>query len=120
MGPEPMGRAKPFFSFLSENRSLESSLASVLIEQPDLMILDEPSSALDPNAEYRLNQSITERTKDKTVVFISHRLSTTRMADRIYMFVGGKLAEVGSHSELMAQEGKYAEMFRLQSEKYAS
>ena len=52
------------------------------------------------------------------MVFISHRLSTTRMADRILMFADGKLIESGSHDELMAQNGKYAEMFKLQAEKY--
>ena len=80
--------------------------------------MDEPSSALDPVAEYELNQSILKYAEGKTVIFISHRLSTTRMADRIYMFDSGRLAEVGSHDELMAMGGKYAEMFELQAEKY--
>ena len=80
--------------------------------------MDEPSSALDPVAEYELNQSILKYAEGKTVIFISHRLSTTRMADRIYMFDSGKLCEVGSHDELMARNGKYAEMFNLQAEKY--
>ena len=73
---------------------------------------------LDPIAEYELNQAILKYAADKTVIFISHRLSTTRMADRIYMFADGELAEVGSHEELMALGGKYAEMFELQAEKY--
>ena len=80
--------------------------------------MDEPSSALDPMAEYNLNQSILKSTNDKTVVFISHRLSTTRIADKIYMFAKGQLIEEGSHKELLERDGKYAEMFRLQSEKY--
>ena len=80
--------------------------------------MDEPSSALDPVAEYELNQAISEYASDKTVIFISHRLSTTRMADRIYMFSGGELVEEGSHDELMSLGGKYAEMFELQAEKY--
>ena len=84
------------------------------------MILDEPSSALDPIAEYKLNQAITDKTKDKTVIFISHRLSTTRMADRIYMFEGGKIVEEGSHNELMKLNGKYAGMFNVQAKKYES
>jgi ATP-binding cassette subfamily B protein len=69
-------------------------------------------------AEYNLNQSILNNTKDKAVIFISHRLSTTRIADKIYMFADGELIEQGSHEELLEQNGKYAEMFRLQSEKY--
>jgi len=76
------------------------------------------SSALDPAAEYELNHTILEYAADKTVVFISHRLSTTRMADRILMFADGCLIEEGSHDELMAMDGKYAMMFRLQAEKY--
>ena len=82
--------------------------------------MDEPSSALDPVAEYNLNRSILNNTNDKTVIFISHRLSTTRVADKIYMFDQGVLIEEGSHTELLALDGKYAEMFRVQSEKYQS
>lgn len=103
---------------LSGGEQQKIAIARVFARDCNLMILDEPSSALDPNAEYKLNQSITEKTKDKTVVFISHRLSTTRMADRIYMFDSGRLAESGSHTELMALNGKYAEMFSLQAKKY--
>jgi ATP-binding cassette subfamily B protein len=80
--------------------------------------MDEPSAALDPMAEYQLNQSILHHTDDKTVIFISHRLSTTRIADTIYMFDSGSLIEQGSHDALLLQNGKYAEMFRVQSEKY--
>ena len=56
----------------------------------------------------------------KTVIFISHRLSTTRMADRIYMLENGKVIEVGTHGELMAKNGKYADMFRKQAENYVA
>ena len=80
--------------------------------------MDEPSSALDPIAEYELNQSILKNAEGRTVIFISHRLSTTRMADKIYMFDGGEIVESGSHEELMAKNGKYAYMFNLQAEKY--
>ncbi len=80
--------------------------------------MDEPSSALDPIAEYEINQNILRYAEGRTVVFISHRLSTTRMADRIYMFDSGRLIESGSHDELMKLDGKYAEIFRLQAEKY--
>ena len=80
--------------------------------------MDEPSSALDPIAEYELNQSILKNAEGKTVIFISHRLSTTRMADRIYMFDNGEIVECGSHDELMHKNGKYAEMYRVQAKKY--
>ncbi len=80
--------------------------------------MDEPSSALDPIAEYKLNQNMMEIAKNRTVIFISHRLSTTVMADKIYMFEKGEIIEQGSHSELMALDGKYAEMFKKQAINY--
>ena len=103
---------------LSGGESQKVAIARVFARPYELWIMDEPSSALDPVAEYELNQSILKYAEGKTVIFISHRLSTTRMADRIYMFDSGKLCEVGSHDELMAMNGKYAEMFNLQAEKY--
>lgn len=80
--------------------------------------MDEPFSALDPIAEYKLNQNMSEIAEDKTVIFISHRLSATVMADRIYMFENGEIIENGSHEELMKKDGKYAEMFRKQAVNY--
>ena len=103
---------------LSGGESQKIAIARVFARDYPIMIMDEPSSALDPVAEYNLNRSILEHTADKTVIFISHRLSTTRIAHRIYMFDTGNLVESGSHEELMAKDGKYAEMFRVQSEKY--
>ena len=105
---------------LSGGESQKVAIARVFAKDYPIVIMDEPSSALDPMAEYKLNQSILKSTEDKTVIFISHRLSTTRIADTIYMFDTGKLIERGSHTELLAAGGKYAEMFRLQSEKYRS
>lgn len=103
---------------LSGGEAQKIAIARVFASPCKLVIMDEPSSALDPVAEYELNQSIMRYANDKTVIFISHRLSTTRMVDRIYMFDSGELIECGSHNELMAQGGKYAEMFNLQAEKY--
>lgn len=103
---------------LSGGESQKIAIARVFANEYPIIIMDEPSSALDPMAEYNLNQSILKHTNDKTVVFISHRLSTTRIADKIYMFSDGRLIEEGSHAELLEADGKYAEMFRLQSEKY--
>ena len=105
---------------LSGGESQKVAIARVFARNYPIVIMDEPSSALDPMAEYKLNQSILKSTEEKTVIFISHRLSTTRIADTIYMFDTGKLIEQGSHAELLAAGGKYAEMFRLQSEKYRS
>ena len=103
---------------LSGGESQKVAIARVFARPFELIIMDEPSSALDPVAEYALNRAILKYAADKTVVFISHRLSTTRMADRIYMFDSGALIENGTHDELMAMNGRYAEMFNLQAEKY--
>lgn len=103
---------------LSGGEAQKVAIARVFAADYPIVIMDEPSSALDPMAEYQLNQSILHHTQDKTVVFISHRLSTTRIADTIYMFEKGALVEQGSHDNLLAQDGKYAEMFHLQAEKY--
>ena len=103
---------------LSGGEGQKVAIARVFARPFDIIIMDEPSSALDPIAEYELNQSVMEDARDKTVIFISHRLSTTRMADRIYMFSEGEIIECGSHDELMERNGKYAEMFRVQAEKY--
>lgn len=103
---------------LSGGEAQKVAIARIFARPYELLIMDEPSSALDPIAEYKLNHTILEYSEDKTVIFISHRLSTTRMADRILMFDDGRLIEDGSHEELMKKDGKYAEMFRLQAEKY--
>lgn len=103
---------------LSGGESQKVAIARVFARPYELIVMDEPSSALDPIAEYNLNHAILQKAADKAVIFISHRLSTTRMADKIYMFAGGEIIESGSHEELMAQGGKYAEMFELQAKKY--
>ncbi|MCH5269051.1 MAG: ABC transporter ATP-binding protein [Lachnospiraceae bacterium] len=87
-------------------------------ERMHIAILDEPSSALDPRAEYELNKNILNQAGDATVIFISHRLSTTKDADCIYMFENGEIIEQGTHQELMELEGQYAEMFRCQAQYY--
>lgn len=102
----------------SGGQAQKIAIARVFAKNPDIVILDEPSSALDPISEYKLNEAMMHAAQHKTVVFISHRLSSTVMADRIYMFEGGRIIESGSHQELMQFGGKYAEMFRLQAEKY--
>lgn len=94
------------------------AIARVLYSSADILILDEPSAALDPLSEYNLNELILSLSKEKSVIIISHRLSTTRMADRIYMLENGKITESGSHDALIALGGKYAQMFHLQAEKY--
>lgn len=85
----------------------------------DLFILDEPSSALDPIAETQMYKNMLELGKDKTLIFISHRLSATANVDRIYLFEHGEIVECGTHEELMKNpNGRYFEMFSSQAEKY--
>lgn len=105
---------------LSGGEAQKLALARVLYSSADVIILDEPSSALDPIAEYELNKAVTELSGDKTVIIISHRLSTTRFVDKIYMLESGKIIEQGDHNALLRQKGKYAEMFKAQAEKYVS
>ena len=93
-------------------------LARAFASDSKILILDEPSSALDPISEYEFNKLIIEKTQDKTVIFISHRLSTTVHADHIYMFKDGTITESGSHKQLMNQNGEYAKMFDAQASEY--
>ena len=103
---------------LSGGESQKIAIARALYKRAPVTVMDEPSSALDPVAEYELNRHIENALTDQTVIFISHRLSTTRGAARIYMFEHGRIIEDGSHDALIAQNGKYAAMFNLQASKY--
>lgn len=103
---------------LSGGESQKLAISRVFYKDAGLIILDEPSSALDPIAEYQLNHSMLEATENKTVIFISHRLSTTRLADRIYLLEQGKIVEQGSHEELLAKDGRYAAMWKAQAGQY--
>jgi len=103
---------------LSGGEGQKLAVARVFYKDANLIILDEPSSALDPIAEYHLNHSMLTAAENKSVVFISHRLSTTRIADRIYMLEKGRIIEEGSHTELLERKGKYAEMWRVQAGQY--
>lgn len=104
---------------LSGGEGQKLAVARVFYKEANLIILDEPSSALDPIAEYHLNHSMLTAAEKKSVVFISHRLSTTRIADRIYMLENGSIIEEGSHTELLHINGKYAQMWKVQAGQYA-
>lgn len=93
-------------------------LARALYKQAPLLVLDEPTAALDPLMESELYQQYRRFSEDKTTVFISHRLASTRFCDRILLMEDGSLVECGTHEALLAQDGKYAWMFRLQSKYY--
>lgn len=103
---------------LSGGEAQKLAIARVFYKKASLIILDEPSSALDPIAEYHLNRSMLTAAENKSVAFISHRLSTTRIADRIYMLENGRIIEEGTHSGLLALGGEYAQMWRVQAGQY--
>ena len=94
------------------------ALARAYMKNAQLLILDEPTAALDARAEYQVFQRFSELTKGKTAVLISHRFSTVRMADRILVLEKGELMEQGSHEELINKNGRYAELFHLQAKGY--
>ncbi len=103
---------------LSGGESQKVAIARAFYKNCPYVILDEPSANLDPVAEYNLNCAMMNAAANKTVIFISHRLSTTVNADRIYVMEKGRIIESGSHEQLMELGGTYAYMFNLQAEKY--
>jgi ATP-binding cassette, subfamily B, bacterial len=96
------------------------ALARAFMREAQVLILDEPTAALDAEAEYELFIRIRELTRGKTAILISHRFSTVRMADRILVLEGGQLVEQGSHDDLLARNGRYAQLFELQAISYRS
>nr|WGD57955.1 ABC transporter ATP-binding protein [Bacillus subtilis] len=94
------------------------ALARSFIKDASLVILDEPAASLDIRAEYEIFRQFHRFTQGKSVIMISHRFSTVKMADRILVLKNGKIEEEGSHEELMKQNGEYANMFRLQAKSY--
>ncbi len=103
---------------LSGGENQKVSAARLFARDFEIAILDEPSSALDPIAEYKMYENLIEVTKNKTVIYISHRLSSAVLSDRIFVLGNGTILESGSHSELMAQNGEYSKMFTLQASSY--
>ncbi len=94
------------------------ALARAYLRDAQLLILDEPTAALDARAEYEVFQHFAELTKGKMALLISHRFSTVRMADRIVVLQGGHVIEEGDHSDLIALGGRYSELFQLQASSY--
>ena len=92
------------------------ALARALYKDAAIVILDEPTAALDPRAEYEIYQQFNDMVKGKTAVYISHRLSSTKFCDVIAVFAGGKIVEYGSHAELMDKGGVYSELFQMQAQ----
>jgi ATP-binding cassette subfamily B protein len=103
---------------LSGGQWQKVALGRAYMRDAQLLILDEPTAALDARAEYEVFERFKDLTQGKTAVLISHRFSTVRMADRILVLGGGQVEEVGTHEELLAAGGRYAELFELQAQGY--
>ena len=102
----------------SGGESQKLCLAKALFKDAPIVVLDEPTAALDPRAEYEIYQKFNELVKGKTAVFISHRLSSSRFCDKIAVFSNGQVVEYGTHAELLQADGIYAELFHMQSQFY--
>lgn len=105
---------------LSGGQYQKLAIARALYRNSDIVIMDEASSALDPISEAEINNTIMKQMKDKSMIIITHRLSTIKHADKICFMEKGCILEEGSHEELMKANGKYAQMYRIQAEQYIS
>jgi ATP-binding cassette, subfamily B, bacterial len=115
LGPEFFGG-----NDLSLGQWQRVALARAFFRDAPVLILDEPTAALDARAEHELFTRVSELYRGRTVVLISHRLSSVRSADRILVLDQGRLVEQGDHASLMASDGQYAELFRLQASGYVA
>ena len=115
-----MGNLKKGGIELSGGQNQRLLLARALYQDGSILVLDEPTAALDPIAESQVYDAYQEYSNGRTSVFISHRLASTGFSDRIVLLDKGKIAEIGSHQELMEKNGLYAEMFRIQGSYYQS
>jgi ATP-binding cassette, subfamily B, bacterial len=103
---------------LSGGQWQKVALGRAYMRDAQLLILDEPTAALDARAEFGVFQRFSELTEGKMAVLISHRFSTVRMADRILVLEHGRVLEEGTHDQLLALSGRYAELFNLQAAGY--
>lgn len=103
---------------LSGGEWKKNAIARAFFKDPPVMIFEEPSSTLDPEAEFLVFQQFAEFCRDKGAIFISHRLANIVMTDKILVLEKGSVTESGSHKELINRKGRYAYLFNLQAEKY--
>ena len=103
---------------LSGGQSQKLLLARALYKNAPILLLDEPTAALDPIAESNIYEKYNQLSAHKTSIFISHRLASTRFCDRIFLMEDGRIAEEGTHEELLKKAGSYAKMFEVQRQYY--
>jgi len=103
---------------LSGGQWQKLAISRAFMREAEVLVLDEPTAAIDAEAEVALFERFRALAKDRTAVIISHRFSTVRMADRIAVLEGGALSELGSHEALLAKGGRYAKLFTLQAQGY--
>ncbi len=113
-----LGKLFEYGEELSIGQWQKIALARAFLRDSQLIVLDEPTSAMDPRAEYEVFQKFRDLTQDQMAVIISHRLSTVKMADRIYMMSNGRIIEQGTHNELLFENGEYARLFEIQAQSY--
>ncbi len=120
----PKGYGTMLGKFFDEGEELsvgqwqKVALARAFLRESQLIVLDEPTSAMDPKAEYEVFQKFRDLTRDHMAVIVTHRLSTVKMADRIYVLDKGRIIEQGSHTELLQLKGTYARLFEVQAQSY--
>ncbi|MDR2376094.1 MAG: ABC transporter ATP-binding protein/permease [Treponema sp.] len=119
------GLDTPLYKMFDENgiepsggEGQKIAIARALLRDAPVVVLDEPTAALDPRAEYEIYLNFNEMVKGKTAVFISHRLSSARFCDKVAVFKQGEVAEYGSHDELIQKRGLYHELFTMQAQFY--
>ncbi|ANY81373.1 ABC transporter ATP-binding protein [Microvirga ossetica] len=115
---QPLGKRFNEGADLSGGEWQKIAIARAYMREADVLILDEPTAALDARAEYEVFQRFRDLSRGKTAILISHRFSTVRMADRILVLENGRVAEAGAHEDLVASGGRYAELFELQASGY--
>lgn len=115
---QPLGKRFQEGADLSGGEWQKIAIARAYMRDAEVLILDEPTAALDARAEYEVFQRFRDLSRGKTAILISHRFSTVRMADRILVLENGQVVEAGSHEELVSSGGRYAELFELQASGY--